>query len=126
MLRLFCAGKYQQLNTAGFSKLNFLALSPYECTTPSTHARTHTHTHIHAGVINLSECSKIVHRESIKGHKFVFDVCTHDRVYHLAAESIEEKQQWIGTLNRVLSTGLMVCQSHASTEGHMLALRVTC
>jgi len=59
------------------------------------------------GVIKLSECREIANRESIKGHKFVFDVCTHGRVYHLAAESIEEKQQWIGTLNRVLSTGLM-------------------
>ena len=102
--------------------------------TPSTHTHKHTHTHththihtyIHAGVIKLSECREIANRESIKGHKFVFDVCTHGRVYHLAAESIEEKQQWIGTLNRVLSTGLMVCQSHARTEGHMLALRVTC
>ena len=40
----------------------------------------------------------------MKGHKHVFDVCTVDRTYHLAAESAEEKNEWIITLKDMLFT----------------------
>ena len=46
----------------------------------------------------------MIPREPIKGHKFVFDVCTEGRTYHLAAETAQEKQDWIQTLNNLLFT----------------------
>ena len=41
-------------------------------------------------------------REPIKGHKFAFDICTEDRVYHLASETEQERQEWLETLNTLL------------------------
>ena len=41
-------------------------------------------------------------REPIKGHKFAFDVCTVERVYHLACETEENRKLWIDTLNTLL------------------------
>ena len=46
----------------------------------------------------------------LAGRSDVFHVCTQDRIYHLAAECTEDKQQWIGTLNKVLHGGQMVRQ----------------
>ncbi len=54
------------------------------------------------GVINLKVCTLVTSRESIKGHKHVFDVRTEKRVYHLAADSTLEKVEWITTLNKML------------------------
>ena len=74
-----------------------------------THSPSNTHG-THTGEIDLNKCREIANREAIKGHKYVFDVCTQDRIYHLAAECIEDKQQWIGTLNKVLHGGQVVRQ----------------
>jgi hypothetical protein len=41
-------------------------------------------------------------RDPIKGHKFAFDICTFERVYHLACETGEERKVWIDTLNTLL------------------------
>lgn len=57
------------------------------------------------GVINLQVCNKVVSREPFRGHKHVFDVCTSDRVYHLNAESAEEKDEWIRALCTLLFGG---------------------
>ena len=54
------------------------------------------------GVINLQVCNKVISREPLRGHKYVFDVCTSERVYHLNAENAEEKEAWISTLCRLL------------------------
>ena len=59
---------------------------------------------LYTGVINLNSCTQVKSREPIKGHKHVFDVHTEDRVYHLVAESGEDKQEWIDTLNTLLFT----------------------
>ena len=59
---------------------------------------------IAAGIINLNTCTRVSIQKSLKGHKFVFDVCTMERVYHLAAETAYEKQQWITVLNDLLFT----------------------
>ncbi len=40
--------------------------------------------------------------ESIKNYKFVFDVCTSERVYHLAADTEEERLDWVSTLRELL------------------------
>ncbi|XP_064401081.1 sesquipedalian-1-like isoform X2 [Halichondria panicea] len=56
------------------------------------------------GVINLNSCTQVISREPIKGHKHVFDVHTEERVYHLVAESGEDKQEWVDTLNTLLFT----------------------
>lgn len=56
------------------------------------------------GVIDLIGCTRVITREPIKGHRSVFDVCTADRVYHLAAESAAEKAEWIYILNDLLFT----------------------
>lgn len=56
------------------------------------------------GVVNLKGCSKIVNREPVKGHKFVFDVHTNNRVFHLAADTAVEKHEWVQTLNNLLFT----------------------
>ena len=50
----------------------------------------------------LNSCHLIHSREPVKGHKFVLDVCTAERTYHLAAESAEEKKNWLQTLNNLL------------------------
>ena len=55
-------------------------------------------------MIDLIGCTRVITREPIKGHRSVFDVCTADRVYHLAAESSAEKAEWIYTLNDLLFT----------------------
>ena len=59
---------------------------------------------IAAGIINLNTCTRVSIQKPLKGHKFVFDVCTMERVYHLAAETAYEKQQWITVLNDLLFT----------------------
>ena len=59
-------------------------------------------------MINLTGCTRVITREPIKGHRSVFDVCTADRVYHLAAESVAEKAEWIHTLNRLLFTDKVI------------------
>ena len=38
----------------------------------------------------------------VKNFKFVFDVSTTDRVYHLAADSEEERLDWVSTLKDLL------------------------
>ena len=59
---------------------------------------------IAAGIINLNNCTRVSIQKPLKGHKFVFDVCTIERVYHLAAETAYEKQQWMSVLNDLLFT----------------------
>ena len=54
------------------------------------------------GIINLRSCTEVKERDPIKSYKFVFDICTEERVYHLASESEEERQNWITTLNNLL------------------------
>lgn len=55
------------------------------------------------GTINLSSCLSVVSlNEPIKNYKFVFDVCTSERVYHLAADSEEERMEWVTTLKDLL------------------------
>lgn len=56
----------------------------------------------HTGIINLKSCTEVKEREPIKGHKFAFDICTFERVYHLACETEEERKDWINTLNTLL------------------------
>ncbi|XP_064388689.1 uncharacterized protein LOC135336766 isoform X2 [Halichondria panicea] len=51
------------------------------------------------GVINMNSCTQVISREPIKGHEHVFDVHTKERVYHLVAESGNDKQDWVDTLN---------------------------
>ena len=53
---------------------------------------------------------------AVKGHKYVFDVCTPDRKYYLAADTPSEKHEWILTLNEVLfSTSIVPPQVMIST-----------
>ena len=54
------------------------------------------------GIINLKTCTEVKEREPIKGHKFAFDICTEERVYHLASESEEERREWIQMINSLL------------------------
>ena len=55
-----------------------------------------------AGIINLKSCTEVKERDPLKGYKFVFDISTEDRVYHLASETEEERKNWITTLNDLL------------------------
>ena len=55
------------------------------------------------GSINLSSCLSVVTlNENIKNYKFVFDVCTSERVYHLAADTEKERLDWVSTLKDLL------------------------
>lgn len=55
------------------------------------------------GSIDLNNCISVVSlTESIKNFRFVFDVCTTERVYHLAADSEEERTEWVKTLKELL------------------------
>ena len=53
-------------------------------------------------MINLKSCTEVKEREPIKGHKFAFDICTFERVYHLACETEKDRKLWIDTLNTLL------------------------
>ena len=44
----------------------------------------------------------VPHTDPVKNYKHVFDVCTADRVYHLSAESTEEKLAWVNTLKELI------------------------
>lgn len=68
---------------------------------------------IKPGVIDLTGCTQVKNREPVKGHKFVFDLHTNDRVYHLAADNSSDKHDWIQTLNGLLFTPKNVCVSCA-------------
>ena len=58
---------------------------------------------ITVGSINLNSCLSVVSlNEPIKHYKFVFDVCTTERVYHLAADTEEERSEWVSTLKELL------------------------
>ena len=58
---------------------------------------------IPTGDINLNSCLSVVTlNEPIKHYKFVFDVCTSERVYHLAADTEEERSDWVSTLKDLL------------------------
>ena len=61
-----------------------------------------SHNSFLAGIINLKTCTEVKEREPIKGHKFTFDICTEERVYHLASETEEERREWLDTLNTLL------------------------
>ncbi|XP_003387588.1 PREDICTED: son of sevenless homolog 1-like isoform X2 [Amphimedon queenslandica] len=64
------------------------------------------------GIVNLTECYRVSGSVAVKGHKYVFDVCTKDRKYHLAADTPSEKHMWIQTLNEVLfSTSVVPSQT---------------
>ena len=69
------------------------------------------------GVINLQLCHKVVSREPVRGHKYVFDVVTSERVYHLNAESADEKDEWIKTLCRLLFGGEGTSHSSLAAAG---------
>lgn len=62
------------------------------------------HPKITLGVVDLKNCTQVVNREPVKGHRFVFDVHTNERVFHLAADSAVDKHDWVKTLNRLLFT----------------------
>ena len=51
------------------------------------------------GMIELNKCSGVLKREQMKSHKHVFDIVTPTRVFHLSAESMEEREQWVELLN---------------------------
>ena len=56
-----------------------------------------------AGSINLNSCLSVISSSvPVKNFKFVFDVSTTDRVYHLAADSEEERLDWVSTLKDLL------------------------
>ena len=62
-----------------------------------------------AGSINLKSCLSVVAlTEPLKNFKFVFDVCTTDRVYHLAADTEEDRTEWVNTLKTLLFTSQTV------------------
>ena len=73
--------------------------------------------HPQKGVINLQVCYKVISREPYRGHKYVFDVCTSERVYHLNAENAEEKEEWIKTLCRLLFGSESQTAATAGTGG---------
>jgi len=55
------------------------------------------------GTIDLEGCVSVVpHTDPIKNYKHVFDVCTRERVYHLSADTHEEKWAWVNTLQELL------------------------
>lgn len=63
------------------------------------------------GIVNLTECYRVSGSAAVKGHRYVFDVCTKDRKYHLAADTPSEKHGWIQMLNEVLfSTSVVPSQ----------------
>ena len=49
--------------------------------------------------INLNDCSGVLKREPLKGHKHVFDIVTPTRVFHLSADTKEEREDWVDLLN---------------------------
>lgn len=51
------------------------------------------------GMIELNKCSGVLKREQMKSHKHVFDIVTPTRVFHLSAESMEEREEWVELLN---------------------------
>ncbi|KAI6652175.1 Son of sevenless-like protein 1-like [Oopsacas minuta] len=51
------------------------------------------------GMIELNNCSGVLKREQMKSHKHVFDIVTPTRVFHLSAESTEEREEWVSLLN---------------------------
>ena len=51
------------------------------------------------GLIELNSCSGVLNREQMKSHKHVFDIVTPTRVFHLSADSSEERDQWVHVLN---------------------------
>ena len=57
-----------------------------------------------AGVIDLKNCTRVSGVARIKGHNYVFDICTKERTYHIAAETPTEKHEWMKTLNELLFT----------------------
>ena len=44
----------------------------------------------------------------LKGHNYVFDICTKERTYHIAAETPTEKFEWMKTLNELLFTSSLL------------------
>ena len=52
------------------------------------------------GMIELNKCSGVLKREQMKSHKHVFDIVTPSRVFHLSAESMEEREEWVELLNK--------------------------
>ena len=51
------------------------------------------------GLIELNSCSGVLKREQMKSHKNVFDIVTPTRVFHLSADSMEERDLWVDVLN---------------------------
>ncbi len=47
----------------------------------------------------------------VKNFKFVFDVSTTERVYHLAADSEEERAEWVATLKELLFSAQKVSET---------------
>lgn len=55
------------------------------------------------GTIDLNCCLSVISSSvPVKNFKFVFDVSTTERVYHLAADSEEERAEWVATLKELL------------------------
>lgn len=50
----------------------------------------------------MTNCNRVSGSAPVKGHKFVLDICTKERMYHLAAETPSEKYEWMETLNDLL------------------------
>jgi len=65
----------------------------------------------------------VANRENLKGYKHVFDVCTMERTYHLAADSFTEKHEWIDTLNRTLFSSSHVPSSHSTSPQVQVSAR---
>ena len=64
-----------------------------------------------AGSINLNTCLSVVSSSvPVKNFKYVFDVSTTERVYHLAADSEKERSEWVSTLKELLFPSSKVCK----------------
>jgi hypothetical protein len=67
------------------------------------------------GIINLKGCTRVSGSAPIKGHKFVFDIITKERMYHVAADTPSEKHEWMKTLNDLLFSSA-ITKSHQTHD----------
>lgn len=64
------------------------------------------------GTIDLNCCLSVISSSvPVKNFKFVFDVSTTERVYHLAADSEEERAEWVATLKELLFSAQKVSET---------------
>ena len=100
---MVCSSSISSNSSSSSSSNSSMNSSKYNVCSLQSHMNL-LHVHIAPGVVDLKNCLKVVNREPVKGHKFVFDVHTNNRVFHLAAETAVEKHEWVQTLNNLLFT----------------------